>query len=462
MPKRMFGTAGIRGITNREITPELALKIALVSGDWISERYRGRPSAAVGHDTRYGSELLARSAAAGLASAGVDVQFYGCVPTGVFALNLERTHQAGGILITGSHLPPDRNGVIFLIADGSYAPYSVSDDLERRYRELASRERLVRPEDLGRIEEAFHPYELYVSEMVKSVDTPALRRRGFRILVDPANGPASYVAKEFFQWLGCAVELIHYDPSPVPGRPSEPRAPNVGEACAAVVRHGCDLGLCTDVDADRALFIDHEGRPISEDTLGAIFAMAELGPGDTCVTPITSSGAIEIVCAQRGARLEYCGVGQPNTAQAIRDLGAAYAYEESGKYYFPRQRVWTDGLFAGAKLLEIMWRRELSLAELAAGVPRFHQIKKTVRVPEPLLETAVSEAAHALAGDRGRDVRLDGFKRIYADHAWLMIRASATEPLIRVYSDAPDLDRAEALAREGERALLEALRRIAP
>ncbi|MFN3484214.1 MAG: hypothetical protein ACK44W_01840 [Planctomycetota bacterium] len=112
MRPRLFGTAGIRGVTNLGITPELALRLARVYGDFIARRARPHGSVAVGHDTRWGAEMLARAAQAGFASAGLNVQFYGCVPSGVFALNVARTGQDGGLLVTGSHLPPDRIGLI--------------------------------------------------------------------------------------------------------------------------------------------------------------------------------------------------------------------------------------------------------------------------------------------------------------------------------------------------------------
>lgn len=462
----MFGTAGIRGVTNRDITPELALKIGLVAGDYLAEKKDGRPVVAVGHDTRYGAEILARAAASGLASAGADVQFFGCVPTGVMSLNLERTKLDGGILVTGSHLPPDRTGLIFIQADGSFAPYSVSDDLERRFHELPARSRTVRPEDIGRVDEVFHPYETYVAEVVQLVDTRAIRERKYKVLIDPANGPASYVAKELFQWFGCDVEMLNYDPSPIPGRPSEPRAHTVQEAAGLVTKFGCDLGLCLDVDADRALFIGADGKAVSEDAIGAVFARSELGRGDVCVTPVTSSGLIEVICRERGASLEYCGVGQPQTAQAIRDLSAAYAYEESGKYYFPRDRVWTDGLYSGAKLLELMADGDHTLASLVARTPAFYQVRRNFKVDDAYKASALAEVGRLLDREltdgRVRDLRLDGFKRVYADHAWLLIRASLTEPAIRIFADAPDAERAESLVREGERVLLEALKRVAP
>ncbi len=459
MGKRLFGTAGIRGVTNVEITPQLALGIGLAYGDWIASRGGDRLSASVGHDTRYGSEMLARAAASGLASAGLAVQFYGCVSTGVFSLNLVKTEQRGGILITGSHMPPDRNGIICLLADGAYAPYEVTDDVEARYH--GKRERRVRAEDIGHIDEAFHPYEGYVSDLVKQVDARLVRDRKFKILVDPANGTASYIANELFQWFGCEVELINFDPSPVPGRPSEPRAGTTAEAQRRVVELGCDLGVCFDVDADRVLFIAKEGEPVSEDTVGAIFAREELRKGDVCVTPVNSSGLIELACREAGARLEYCEVGQPPTAKAIKAFGAAYAYEESGKYYFPRSYLWADGLFAAAKMLEVMARRGRSLAEIAGEFPRFRQVKRAVHVDEARKDAIVKAAegllAQRLTDGRVRDVTVDGFKRIYSDNSWLLVRKSGTEPLIRVYSDAPTQARAEQLVQQGEELLREAI-----
>lgn len=459
MSPRLFGTAGIRGVTNTGITAELALRVARAYGDWIQRHVRKNGAVAVGHDTRWGAEMLARAAASGFASAGLHVQFYGCVSTGVLSLNVARTKMDGALLITGSHLPPDRIGLLLIQGDGSIAPFSVTDAVEEilhsdDYREVPANE-------IGRLEEAFHPYELYISECMQALDARLCRSKNFKVLADPANGAASYVAMEFFQWLGCAVELINYDPAPVPGRPSEPRAGVVGEAIEAVRRNKCDLGACFDVDADRSLFIDADGIPVSEDTMGAVFAKSELRPGDVCVVPINSSGLIEQVCRERGARLEYCAVGQPPTLEAVKRLGAAYSYEESGKYYFARHFLWSDGLFTAGRLLELMARTGRTLAELASDFPRFHQVKRNVPVDDDRKEQAMTRAAQrlqkSLAEGRTRDVTVDGFKRVYEDHSWLLFRQSGTEPLIRVYSDAPSKERAEELAERGERLLRECL-----
>jgi len=455
MEQRLFGTAGIRGVTNSGITAELALRVARAYGDWIQRHARTQGSVAVGHDTRWGAEMLARAAASGFASAGLHVQFYGCVSTGVLSLNVAKTKMDGALLVTGSHLPPDRTGLILLLGDGSIAPFSVTDAVEEILRSEDYRE--VAANQIGRLEEAFHPYELYISECMQALDARLCRSKNFKVLADPANGTASYIAMEFFQWLGCSVELINYDPAPVPGRPSEPRAGVVGEAIDAVRREKCDFGVCFDVDADRSLFIDADGIPVSEDTMGAVFAKSELRPGDVCVVPINSSGLIEQVCRDVGARLEYCAVGQPPTLEAIKRLDAAYSYEESGKYYFPRRFLWSDGLYTAGRLIELLAKTGRSVAELAAEFPRFHQVKKNVSVADDRKDQAMIRAIQrlklALTEGRTRDITVDGFKRVYDDHSWLLFRKSGTEPLIRVYSDAATKERAEELAAKGERLL---------
>jgi phosphomannomutase/phosphoglucomutase len=459
MGSRRFGTAGIRGVTNLEITPELALRLARAAARVLRRRGAASDSVSVGHDTRWGAELLGRAASAGFAAEGFHVPFLGCVPTGVFSLNVARTRQAGGLYVTGSHMPPDRIGLLLVEHDGAMAPFSFTDEVEAGLD--AGSAPGVPPDRLGRLEESFHPYELYVSEIMQRLDARLCRRRKFRVLVDPANGAASYVAKEFFEWLGCAVELIHFDPNPVPDRPSEPRASTVGAAVRAVREGGHDLGVCFDVDADRSLFIDASGAPASEDAVGALFADHELKPGDLCVVPVNSSGLIERVCAARGARLEYCRIGQPHVVEALKTRGAVFSYEESGKYWFGRVYPWADGLYSAGRLLELMARTERPFAELAAAHPRYHQEKRNVEA-DPARHAGVLERVSArlrteLADGLERDVSLDGLKRVYRDGAWLLFRPSGTEPLIRVYSDAPDGARARELAEAGERLLRDCL-----
>lgn len=458
MGDRLFGTAGIRGVTNADITPELALRLGRATGHWLRERLKRAPKVAVGHDTRYGASMLARAAACGFAAAGGHVQSYGTVPTGAFCLNVAKTEQDGGLLVTGSHMPPDRIGLILVDGEGAARPFRQTDEIELL---LNADLPPVPPNEIGRLEEAFHPYELYVSECMKAVDAPRCRARKFKVVADPANGAACEIAKEFFEWLGCQVEMLHFDPNPIPDRPSEPRASSVGAAIELVRREKADLGACFDVDADRLLLIDAAGAPVSEDSVGALLASRLLKPGQACVVPVNSSGLIELVCGRLDVRLEYCEVGQPAQIDAIRTHKAAFGYEESGKYYFPAHGPWADGLYSAAKVLEIMAREEKALADLVAELPRFHQVKRNIDVPNDAKTKAMLSVARRLQTEllegKARDVVVDGFKRVYRDHAWLLFRKSGTEPLIRVYSDAPSAERAAELADAGEKLLRDCL-----
>lgn len=449
MKRRRFGTAGLRGVTNTEVTPELAFRIAALHAHAVGG------DVAVGHDTRWGAEMLARAASAGISAAGAKATGYGCLPTGAFATNIVRNGHSGGILITGSHMPPERIGVIVLLADGAYAPFDVTDPIEEALERWDWAPLAVPADRIGDIVESFHPFETYVADVLQQVDVPLIKSKRFRVLADPANGTGSLVAKELFEWLGCEVELIHYDPSPTPARPSEPRAATLTAAIAKVKELGVDLGFGFDVDADRVVFIDETGVPLSEDTVGGLFAREELRRGDLCVVPVNSSGLIEVVCREAGARLEYCRIGQPLTVKALKELGGVYSYEESGKYYFARRQMWCDGLLSAAKFLGLMARSGKPASALAAEMPRFFQAKDGVEVEhakkEPLLRRVEAEWRNELHEGRVRDVTIDGLKRVYEDGAWLLVRPSGTEDLMRVYSDAPSRERAEGLVRAGMR-----------
>lgn len=445
---RLFGTAGARGVTNVEITPELVGRVSS-----IYARQIGGAAFGVGHDTRWGAEMLARVAASAVAAAGHDAVFYGCIPTGGLCVNTRQAGHAGSVLLTGSHMPPERIGIILLQADGSCAPFSVTDPVEAALANFRWTDFAAPPDRVGHLVDAFHAFETYVADIVAQIDAPRVKSKRFRVCVDTANGTASLVAKELYELLGCDVEMINYNPAPVPARPSEPRASTLGELIGRMKAGGFDLGFGFDVDADRAVFVTEKGDPVSEDTTGALFARHDLKKGETCVVPVNSSGAIEEVCAAIGAPLEFCRIGQPHTIEALKKLGGVFSYEESGKYYFARRQMWCDGPVSAARFLDLMAKSGKRASELVAEIPPYFQAKKGVEVPaakkQPLLERVREAWKSELADGRVRDVEIDGLKRVYRDHAWLLVRASGTEDLVRVYTDAPSRDRAESLAAAG-------------
>lgn len=460
---RLFGTAGIRGLTNVEVTPGLALSIARAYGDWLGNA----GLAAVGRDTRYGAAMLSMAAASGLVSAGMDVVDCGVIPTGGLAAYVRHAKARGAVLITGSHTPPDRIGVIAMLADGAYVPDSAAVEIEDRH-EL-SREKgftYVPPARIGSVRVAHDALEVYRSFLYSYADVEPIRRWRPKVLVDPANGTASLVLPGLLRELGCDVVELNCIPNPVPARPSEPRAKTLTEACARVRERGCDIGIATDVDADRVLFIDAAGQCASEDVIGAVFAEEVLSRAEDklCVSPINSSGLLDWVCAKVGARIEWCPPGQPSTVEKVKQVGATYSYEESGKYYFCKEALWCDGPLAALKLLSILGRERIGLAQLVARYPSFTQVKATVECPDAIkarvMERLRERWEKELVDGRKEDVTIDGLKRVYRDNAWLLLRKSGTEPLVRVYSDAMDAGRAKALAESGKALLASVMREL--
>ncbi|HLD35727.1 MAG TPA: hypothetical protein VJC37_03320 [Planctomycetota bacterium] len=468
-----FGTAGIRGMTNSEITPLLVLKMSEIYGAYLSEkRTIGQTKVAIGYDSRYGAEMLALSAISGLNSAGVQTVNCGCITTGGLASYITCNKLDGGVLITGSHMPHDMVGFIILTSDGSYLDIETSRELEKRFDNYSQSRQAVRPEGIGINTPAVNPSECYRKFLLGCVDVNLIKSKKYRVLLDPVNGPATLVFPDILKELGCEVFLINDKLAPVPNRPSEPRAKNLVETVAKVLEYKCDIGIATDIDADRVLFIDAAGQVLSEDLVGGIFAREVVSSDKVCVVPVNSSGLIEEVISKCSGKLEYCRIGQPETIKAIKQSNACFSYEESGKYYFSNQALWPDALLSSLKLLEIMARLNKPLAELASEFSRFYQVKHTIHydamiegskkvVDSNKLFQKIQELwAKELKEKSVRDVAIDGLKRIYDDRSWLLIRKSGTEPLIRVYADAPTQERAEQLVQQGEELVKKAVSQL--
>lgn len=458
---KLFGTAGIRGLTNIEITPLLALKLSQVYADYLGNN----GTVAVGRDTRYGAEMLVQTVSAGLMSGGIKVIDCGCIPTGGLANYIVQNKLSGGILITGSHMPYNMLGVIVIMSDGSYIPEEVAHNLEERFARYDNRQSKILPESLGKYEKANNPLGVYKEFLLGHVDKDLIRKKRYKVLIDPANGTAGLVLPDLLKELECEIHLINDKIQPVPQRSAEPRATNLQETAARVTEFNCQLGIATDIDADRVLFIDETGTVLSEDLVGSIFARAVLAQRDEtsrlCVTPINSSGLIEHTCLSANIKLEYCPIGQPATLKVVKNLKANFSYEESGKYYFADEALWPDGIFASLKLLEIMAREGKPLSKLAADFPKFYQVKHTIKCDNQRKEKVMHRIfeiwqKEAIEG-RVKDITIDGLKRIYDDKSWLLIRSSGTEPLIRVYADAASQARAEELVRKGESIVQQAM-----
>jgi phosphoglucosamine mutase len=441
LPK-VFGTDGVRGLANRQVTAELALDLSVAAARVIVDRgefepTRERPLAVVGRDPRISGQILEHAVVAGLASAGVDVLRLRVVPTPGVAYLTQALGADLGVVISASHNPMPDNGIKFLAGGG----LKLDDAVEAQIEEVLGTD-WERPigAAVGRVRPYERPIEEYVEHLVATIGRPLA---GLKVVVDCAHGAASVAAPMALRAAGAEVVVIG----------AEPDGLNINEGCGsthlgplqqAVVAHGADAGFALDGDADRCLAVDRDGNDVDGDQILAILAIAMAESGrlvdDTVVTTVMSNIGFDRAMREAGIDVRQTKVGDRYVLEAMRSGGFTLGGEQSGHVIMSEHATTGDGILTALHVLERMAGTGRSLADLASVVTRFPQV--LVNVPDvdksrtdddPVLAAAVAEEVAAL-GDTGR----------------VLLRPSGTEDLVRVMVEAssPDLatDVAERLA----------------
>jgi len=433
---RLFGTDGVRGVANRDLTAELALDLAVAAAHVLGKAGvspRRRPSAVVGRDPRASGEFLEAAVVGGLASAGIDVRRLGVLPTPGVAYLTAATEADFGVMISASHNPMPDNGIKFFARGGLKLDDAVEDQIEREIRQDWTRPTGV---DVGRVINESDAEARYVAHLAATV-TSSLS--GLRVVVDCAEGAASLTAPHVFRELGAEVVAIH----------DRPDGWNINEGCGsteldslrrAVLEHGADAGFALDGDADRCLGIDAAGEIVDGDQLLAILALAMRDAGvlrdDTVVATVMSN--LGFLHALRDARIHVitAAVGDRYVLEAMRSGGFVLGGEQSGHVIMSDYATTGDGVLAAIHVAERMASSGKSLAELAGVMHRLPQtmvnvrdVDKTRAHSDEDVQTAVREAEAEL-GDAGR----------------VLLRPSGTEPLVRVMVEAESAEQADSLA----------------
>lgn len=463
---KLFGTSGVRGETNVEITPELAMNLSIAFADWVG----GEGKIVVGRDTRFGAAMLTHAISAGIESMGLDVIDCGVLPTPALGHALMDLKAAGGVMVTGSHMPPERVGLIYLDGNACYVSGEKALEIEDRYFRGLKRTEPVIMDSIGTMcmdDSRIDKYKDFLKRLINVEMIRSLTDRGdFKVVADPGNGTGVGILPELLEQCGIEVLPLHDTMKGYPERSPEPRAHTLGKTAEFLREKGASMGAALDLDADRVLFIDEEGRVVSEDVMGAVFGkwVFERFSGGSgiedpiCVTPVNSSGLIDYVAEQYGVEMKYCRIGQPDTERVLQKYHdrAVFAYEESGKYYFASDVHWCDGILSTLYLLQIMAEKRKSLGELTKEFPTFFQAKAQLRCSDrakaQVYENVIERfnSSTELLEGRKLDTDIDGLKRQYEDNSWLLLRPSGTEPLFRLYSDAMSQDRANGLLAAGK------------
>jgi phosphoglucosamine mutase len=432
---RLFGTDGVRGVANRELTAELALALGAAAARRLaSSSAPGRRVAVIGRDPRASGEMLEAAVIAGVTSQGVDAMRVGVLPTPAVAY-LTRAYDADfGVMISASHNPMPDNGIKIFGPGG----HKLDDDTEDQIEDLVAGGPGLRPvgSGLGRIIDAEDAVERYLRQVGTA---NAVRLDGLTVVVDCAHGAASSAAPRAYRAAGARVIAIN----------AEPNGLNINDNCgsthldslrAAVLAHRADLGLAHDGDADRCLAVDANGELVDGDAIMVVLALAMKESGElasnTLVTTVMSNLGLHLAMRSAGIAVRTTAVGDRYVLEELRAGDYSLGGEQSGHIVLPALGSTGDGIVTGLRLMTRMVQTESSLAALASAMQTLPQVLINVEVADkataaaaPAVQTAVDEAAVEL-GDTGR----------------ILLRPSGTEPMIRVMVEAADEDVAHRLA----------------
>ncbi|MER5736595.1 MULTISPECIES: phosphoglucosamine mutase [unclassified Streptomyces] len=438
---RLFGTDGVRGVANADLTAELALGLSVAAAHVLAEAgtFEGhRPTAVVGRDPRASGEFLEAAVVAGLASAGVDVLRVGVLPTPAVA------HLTGvlgadlGVMLSASHNAMPDNGIKFFARGG----HKLADDLEDKIEAVYEEHRTGAPWDrptgagVGRVRDYTEGFETYVAHLLGVLPN---RLDGLKIVLDEAHGAAARVSPEAFTRAGAQVVTIGAAPDGL----------NINDGCgsthlellkAAVVEHGADLGIAHDGDADRCLAVDHTGAEVDGDQILAVLslAMREAGTlrGDTVVATVMSNLGFKLAMEREGLTLVQTAVGDRYVLESMKEHGYALGGEQSGHVIVLDHATTGDGTLTGLMLAARVAATGKSLAELASVMERLPQILINVKDVDKSRVTTSADLAAAVV-DAERELGTTGR---------VLLRSSGTEPLVRVMVEAADIEQARAVA----------------
>ncbi|HPG75103.1 MAG TPA: phosphoglucosamine mutase [Rhodoglobus sp.] len=440
---RLFGTDGVRGLANSDLTVELALGLAqsaavVLGKGRVADGRRAsgrRPIAVIGRDPRISGEFLASAVASGLASSGVDVFDAGVIPTPGLAFLVGDFKADLGVMISASHNPAPDNGIKFFATGGTKLP----DDVEDRI-EAALHEPKLAPTggNVGHIRRFSDAEDRYLVHLLSTLPN---RLDGVHVVIDCAHGAASGVSPQVFTDAGATVTVIGADPDGLNINDGV-GSTHLDNLAAAVLEHGADVGIAHDGDADRCLAVDAAGNVVDGDQIMAILAvsMSERGvlTDNTLVATVMSNLGLRRAMAEHGIRMVETAVGDRYVLEALGEQGLSLGGEQSGHVIMTKYATTGDGILTGLHLVAEMARTGKSLAELASVMTVYPQVLVNVRGvdhhalrDDVTIADAVTVAETAL-GDTGR----------------VLLRPSGTEPMVRVMVEAEHQDTAQRIAQE--------------
>ena len=441
-PRRLFGTNGIRGVANKELTPEMAVAIGSAVGTYFK-----CGNLIVGYDARTSSPMLSKAVISGLNAAGCNVLFAGMAPTPALQYAVKNHRTDGAVIITASHNPPEYNGIKVVWNDGIELSREQEIEIENIF--FDGKVRYAEWNEIGTLQNLSGIIEEYVEAIKKHVDNARISSKHFHLVVDAANSVAALAIPKLLREMGCKVTTINANiDGTFPGRPPEPRPENLKDLSLTVRAIGADLGVAFDGDADRSIFVDENGEVHWGDKTFALVEKYFLknNPGEKIVSPVSSSTLVKDIADAYGGEIVWTKVGSVTVSQTMKKLNAKLGGEENGGiFYGPHQSV-RDGGMATALILNLMAETNEKLSKMLNELPKYFIEKGKTECPNELKEKVLERLIEEMKGLNVSTI--DGVKIWFDDKSSILVRPSGTEPIYRLYAEAKTEEKAQKLVQE--------------
>jgi phosphoglucosamine mutase len=429
---KLFGTSGIRGKIGDEITPELTLNVGKAISTYLGEGH----DVVVGYDTRTSNLMLERAISAGILQGGCNVLSLGMVPTPLVGYATMKLGADAGVMITASHNPSPDNGIKLWNPDGM----AYLQKQERTIEKIIHVKKFHNAswQNIGKIKDISQVINDYIEDLLNLMNI----KPGLKVVVDCANGAASYLSPLILRKAGCHVVSLNAQPDGFfPGRKPEPSAANLQELMKIVKATGADLGIAHDGDADRMVAVDENGRMADFDKLLALVS-AEIG--GCVVTTVDASACIDRAMEEVGGKVERTKVGDVHVAEMIHLINATFGGEPSGTWLHPQFCMCPDGILSALRVIELVQNKG-PLSKLMDDIPSYPTIRDKIdcRKDQKDLIMQKAETDLALIFNDVVDInRKDGIRISLADGSWVLVRPSGTESFIRITLEGKTEDRA--------------------
>jgi phosphomannomutase/phosphoglucomutase len=428
--RKLFGTNGVRGVVNKDLTPELVLKLSMATGTY----FKGA-DLAVGCDGRLSSPLFQEVVCAGLASTGSQVWNLGMITTPALQFLTKQWGLRGSVMVTASHNPPEYNGMKVMGNSGVELPHEEEDKIEQIF--FKSEWRLCEWNRVKQPLPVAEKFDGYVASILENVGGAPDNGR-LSVLVDAGNGVSALATPLVVEKLGGRVILVNgrIDGN-FPGRLPEPTPQNLKETSRILPSLHADFGVAHDGDGDRAMFLDEHGIVSWGDQTFALVIkdFLEHYPGEKIVTPISSSQMIEDVAEKNGGEIIYTPVGSVYVSNLMLKIKAKLGGEENGGIFYAPHVAARDGGITTAMIYKIILESRKPLSKLIAELPEYHLVKDRIPCPDSI-KSRVTEELQNLPR-KGKVLDIDGIKVWIPPKSWILIRPSGTEPIFRLMAEAP-------------------------